>query len=87
MELLAIVRGEARIGRWLAAEGEPTDAARERTPLVLPAPFARVHRSTIVNLDHVRELRTRNHRDYEAVLKDGTRLKLSRTHREVLRRG
>lgn len=46
-----------------------------------PARFARIHRSAIVNLDRVTDLHSRDGRDYELRLEDGTRLRLSRTHR------
>ena len=45
------------------------------------AGFARIHRSTIVNLDRVRRLAPGLEGDYEVDLRDGTRLKLSRRHR------
>jgi two-component system LytT family response regulator len=43
--------------------------------------FARVHRSAIVNLSRVSEIRRRGDRDYQLVLTDGTKLKLGRTYR------
>jgi two-component system LytT family response regulator len=46
-----------------------------------PTRFARIHRSAIVNLDRVEDLKSRDGRDYELRLRDGTRLRLSRTHR------
>lgn len=49
-----------------------------------PARFARVHRSTIVNLDRVRELQPWFHGDAVAILRDGTRIQVSRTYREAL---
>lgn len=49
----------------------------------LPAnSFVRIHRSTIVNVGRVIELRQRSHRDMIVVLRDGTELKLSRTFRD-----
>ena len=51
-----------------------------------PRTFLRVHRSSIVNLDRVKELRTGRGRDHEVVLNDGTHLKLSRSRRERLNR-
>ena len=50
------------------------------------ARFVRVHRSTLVNADRVRELRPLAGGDHQIVLLDGTRLVLSRTHREGLRK-
>ena len=50
-----------------------------------PATFLRVHRSSIVNLDRVREVRVRPHGEYVLVLEDGTRLKVSRTYSDRVR--
>jgi len=47
-----------------------------------PLRFVRIHRSSFVNLDRVRELRHVLHGDYAVVLRDGTRLTLSRGFRE-----
>jgi two-component system, LytTR family, response regulator len=44
--------------------------------------FFRIHRSVIVNMDRVREVRPLTHGDCAVVLDDGTELKLSRTRRE-----
>jgi len=44
--------------------------------------FARIHRSTIVNLDRVKELRPWFHGEYLVVLNQGTELTLSRSYRE-----
>jgi two-component system LytT family response regulator len=49
-----------------------------------PARFARIHRSTIVNLDRVRELQPWFHGDAVAILRDGTRLQVSRMYRDAL---
>ena len=46
--------------------------------------FLRIHRSTIVNLDRVRELAPLFHGDYAVRLRDGTELVLSRSYREKL---
>jgi len=46
-----------------------------------PRRFLRVHRSTIVNLDQVRELRPWFAGDYLVILRDGTELRLSRGYR------
>lgn len=49
-----------------------------------PAKFLRIHRSTIVNLDRIRELHPLFHGDYAVRLRDGTELTLSRNYREKL---
>jgi two-component system, LytTR family, response regulator len=46
-----------------------------------PACFVRIHRSSIVRIDRIKELLPDFHGDYTLVLKDGTRLTLSRTYR------
>lgn len=51
-----------------------------------PGRFFRVHRSAIVNLDRIREMQPRLRGDGLLTLSDGTRLKLSRSRRDELRR-
>jgi two-component system, LytTR family, response regulator len=51
-----------------------------------PRRFVRMHRSTLVNVARVRELRQLLGGDHEVLLLDGTRLVLSRTYREALHR-
>ncbi len=46
--------------------------------------FVRIHRSTIVNIDVVEELRQDAHGDYIAVLRDRTELRVGRRFRERL---
>ena len=46
--------------------------------------FARIHRSAIVRLDRIRELRSLPSGDGAIVLRDGTELRLSRSRREAL---
>jgi two-component system LytT family response regulator len=46
--------------------------------------YLRIHRSTIVNADRIKELRPWFHGEYIVVLKDGTELTLSRTYREKI---
>ena len=50
-----------------------------------PARFRRIHRSTIVNVDRIRELRPREHGGYDVVLANGTHLEASRRYRDQLR--
>jgi two-component system LytT family response regulator len=47
--------------------------------------FVRIHRSTIVNTSRIQELRPYSSREYAVILRDGTRLRLSRRYRERLR--
>ncbi|MEW6160198.1 MAG: LytTR family DNA-binding domain-containing protein [Verrucomicrobiota bacterium] len=52
---------------------------------LLPAKrFLRISRSTIVNVDRIRELQPLFHGDYVVILKNGTKLTLSRNYREKL---
>ncbi|MCY1062415.1 response regulator [Nannocystis sp. SCPEA4] len=46
-----------------------------------PHSFARIHRSTIVRIERIREVRSLLGGDYEVVLRDGTALTTSRGHR------
>jgi two-component system LytT family response regulator len=48
------------------------------------ASFVRVHRSTLVNIEHIAEMHPLFHGDYELVLRRGTRLTLSRRYRDRL---
>jgi two-component system LytT family response regulator len=81
---------------WVEAEGNyvrvhagsSTHLIRETLnaveALLDPAQFSRIHRSTVVNLDRIREMQAWFAGDYVVILKDGTQLKLSRTYREHL---
>jgi len=51
-----------------------------------PERFFRVHRSAIVNLERVREIHPLFRGDCELVLRDGTRVRLSRTRRREFQR-
>lgn len=50
------------------------------------ASFARVNRSAIVHLDQIKEIQPAQHGDYTVVLRDGTKLPLSRSLRGQLDR-
>jgi two-component system LytT family response regulator len=87
---------DAQEVEWIDAAGDYATlhaAGREylvRTPLhrlaeaLDPAAFARVHRSAIVRLDRVAELRTLGNRDAMLRLRDGTPLRASRTYIDAL---
>ena len=49
-----------------------------------PKHFARVHRTTIVNIDRIQELQPWSHSDFNVLLKDGTKLRMSRRYRQNL---
>jgi hypothetical protein len=82
--------------KWIQAEGDYVrvhTAARSlllrdtmmRLESALTLDFVRIHRSAIVNVSLVREVIARPNRDFQVVLRDGTRLKASRTYAERLR--
>lgn len=56
----------------------------EMTSRLDPERFVRVHRSTIVNLDQIKELLPSFHGEYVVVLRDGTRVSSSRGYSERL---
>lgn len=81
--------------RWIQAEGDYVrvhTSARAlllrdtmtRLESALTHDFVRIHRSAIVNASLVREVIARPNRDFQVVLRDGTRLKASRTYAERL---
>jgi two-component system LytT family response regulator len=47
-----------------------------------PAKFLRIHRSTVININRLKQLQPWFHGDYVAILEDGTKLNLSRTYRD-----
>ncbi len=83
---------------WIGAEGNyiclhvggATRLMRETMTgverLLDPARFVRIHRSTIVNLDRIVEMKPACRGEYEVVLESGDSLKLSRTYRAELER-
>jgi two-component system, LytTR family, response regulator len=66
---------ETRILRQTMSEVEARLAA---------ARFVRIHRSAIVNIDRIKELRPSFRGDYDVILRDGTRLTLTKSHRGKL---
>jgi two-component system LytT family response regulator len=51
-----------------------------------PKIFLRIHRSIVINADHLRRVSSANGGDATVVLSDGTRLNLSRSHRADVER-
>jgi two-component system, LytTR family, response regulator len=51
-----------------------------------PAQFMRIHRSTIINLDRIGHIEPYGGSDYQVVLRDGTKLRVSRGSRDRLLR-
>ena len=46
--------------------------------------FRRIHRSAIVNLSNVQQLKTNHNNDYHVVLNNGTTLNLGRSYKDAL---
>jgi two-component system, LytTR family, response regulator len=79
---------------WIEAEsnyvllhvGTTTHILRETLTAVEqrmdPASFRRIHRSTIVNLDRVREMHAWFHGEYRVILHSGAELRLSRRYKK-----
>ncbi|HEY0024578.1 MAG TPA: LytTR family DNA-binding domain-containing protein [Longimicrobium sp.] len=67
-------------GQTIIVRGKLTALEQELDPIL----FLRIHRSTIVNLDRIVELRHWFGGDYNVVLRDGKVLKLSRSYRSRL---
>lgn len=74
------VRVHAGAQRHLVRETMATMEAR-----LDPARFARIHRSTIVNLARIRELQPTFNGEYTVLLHTGAKLTLSRGYRDALR--
>ena len=58
---------------------------RELEARLDPSYFVRVHRSVLVNVEHIAQMTSRLHGDCDLVLSRGTRLTLSRRYRNRLR--
>ena len=81
---------------WVDADGDHVRVHAGKTAVVArqcigdlereldAARFLRIHRSTIVNLDRLKELQPIYRGDYVAILHDGTRLRVSRSRRASL---
>lgn len=81
---------------WISAEGNYVNLHVKKDSYLLretissleaqldPQKFVRIHRSQIVNIDRIRELRHWSHGEYQVILHDGAELMLSRSYREKL---
>jgi two-component system LytT family response regulator len=47
-----------------------------------PVPFSRIHRSTIINIDFIKEMQPHFNGEFHVTMKNGAVLKLSRSYRE-----
>jgi two-component system LytT family response regulator len=59
-------------------------ALRQLSEELDPAQFARIHRSSIVNIDRIAELRATPDGDYHVLLSTGAKLKMLRKYRDAL---
>ena len=83
---------------WIEADGDYVSVhAKDKTWLIREtiaamelrlaiSGFVRIHRSTLVNAERVKELRPRDKGEYTVVLNDGTELKLTRNYRASVER-
>ncbi|NGP75458.1 LytTR family transcriptional regulator [Balneolaceae bacterium YR4-1] len=82
--------------RWIGSDGAYLDIHTESKKHVildslkdiinrLPDNFKRIHKSTIVNIDHISELKSRGNGDYDVIMKDGSVLRLSRNYSKALK--
>jgi two-component system, LytTR family, response regulator len=69
------------VGNEAHLHRETLTALAERLP---SKKFMRISRSTIVNVDRIKELQPLFHGEYAVILRNGTTLTLSRSYREVL---
>lgn len=60
------------------------DTLRRLEPRLDPRLFLRIHRSAIVNIEAIAEIRSLFHGDYDVLLRDGTALPVGRTYRDRL---
>jgi two-component system LytT family response regulator len=84
---------------WIAAAGHYVelhagnathlvrDSISALEPRLDPARFVRIHRSVVVNVDHIREMQSAFHGEFVVTLHSGARLRCSRTYAEGLTRG
>jgi two-component system, LytTR family, response regulator len=81
VEFLEAARNHVRVhaGRAMHLLREPLSALEARLD---PARFARIHRSTVVNLDRVAEIQPWFSGDGMVVLQSGAKLRLSRGYRQ-----
>ena len=81
---------------WLEADGDMVkvhagnrtlqvrETMKDLESQIDPARFVRIHRSTIISVDRIKELQPYFKGDYVVVLRDGTNLKLSRRFKSDL---
>ncbi|MBK8186352.1 MAG: LytTR family transcriptional regulator [Cellvibrio sp.] len=63
----------------------PMRITMDKLEKLLPSKFTRIHRSTIVNLEQVRDVQSLNTGDHQVRLHNQTALTLSRRYREAFK--
>lgn len=63
----------------------PMRITMEKLIKALPSGFARIHRSTIVNLEHIKEIQPLDTGDYQVTLLNNKNLLLSRRYRDAFK--
>lgn len=82
--------------KWIGSDGAYLDIhTTEKKHVVLdslkniikslPSNFRRIHRSTIVNIDRIKELKSRGNGDYDVIMDSGQELRLSRNYAKPLK--
>ena len=72
-------------GWHVAMMARSRDKLAELARDLADGPFIRIHRSTIVNIGRVKEIRPLSHGEFVLVLGDGTKLKVSRSYSDNVR--
>ena len=84
---------ETRNIDWIAAEGYYVsirasgkshlmrESLKNLEKMLDPGTFLRIHRSTIININRIKELHSHFHGEFFVVLRDGKKFKLSRSYR------
>jgi two-component system LytT family response regulator len=82
--------------KWISSDGAYLDIYTETQKHVvldslkniiktLPDNFKRIHKSTIVNIDRIEKLKSRGNGDYDVLLDDNHKLRLSRNYAKSLK--
>jgi two-component system, LytTR family, response regulator len=82
---------------WIEAQGDLVKLGAGSQPLLAreslqsvekrldPGSFVRIHRSFIVNLEHIRRVKPALYGDYTVLMSDGIKIRLSRSYRDKLK--
>ncbi len=86
LEYDSIIRFEA-MDYYVKVIGDKTYIIKESLKELLkqlPSKFIRVHKSSIINMGHLKRLESLGHSDQLAIMTNGDEIKVSRNYREVL---